>query len=101
MYINLSISPVFPAHYANSRRIACDAWNKIKDTEYTLNATSYGWWQDRIYNYNDADHIVLREASEGENRARITSGIITESTSAATISVREVPPNRRAVRKSS
>jgi len=49
MYINLSISPVFPAHYANSRRIACDAWNKIKDTEYTLNATSYGWWQDRIY----------------------------------------------------
>lgn len=77
MYINLSISPVFPAHYANSRRIACDAWNKIKDTEYTLNATSYGWWQDRIYNYNDADHIVLREASEGENRARITSGIIT------------------------
>lgn len=77
MYINLSISPIFPAHYANSRRIACDAWNKIKDTEYTLNATSYGWWQDRIYNYNDADHIVLREATEGENRARITSGIIT------------------------
>lgn len=77
MYINLSISPVFPARYANSRRIACDAWNKIKDTEYTLNATSYGWWQDRIYNYNDADHIVLRDASEGENRARITSAIIT------------------------
>lgn len=77
MYINLSISPVFPARYANSRRIACDAWNKIKDTEYTLNATSYGWWQDRIYNYNDADHIVLRDATEGENRARITSAIIT------------------------
>ena len=35
MYINLSISPVFPAHYAQSRRIACDAWNKMKDTEYT------------------------------------------------------------------
>ncbi|MDD5186492.1 MAG: alpha-galactosidase, partial [Paludibacter sp.] len=41
MYINLSISPVFPAQYAQSRRIACDAWNKIKDTEYTLNAVSY------------------------------------------------------------
>ena len=39
MYINLSISPVFPAHYAQSRRIACDAWNKMKDTEYTLNVT--------------------------------------------------------------
>ncbi|NDV82729.1 alpha-galactosidase [Bacteroides sp. 51] len=77
MYLNLSISPVFPAHYAQSRRIACDAWNKIKDTEYTLNATSYGWWQDRVYVYNDADHIVLRDATEGENRARITSAVIT------------------------
>lgn len=77
MYINLSISPIFPAHYAQSRRIACDAWNKIKDTEYTMNAVSYGWWLDRVYQYNDADHIVLRGATEGENRARITSAIIT------------------------
>lgn len=77
MYINLSISPVFPAHYANSRRIACDAWNKIKDTEYTLNALSYGWWQDGIYNFNDADHVVLADATEGENRARVTSSVIT------------------------
>ncbi|MDR1336435.1 MAG: alpha-galactosidase [Tannerella sp.] len=77
MYINLSISPVFPAQYAQSRRIACDAWNKIKDTEYTMNAVSYGWWIDRVYQYNDADHIVLRDATEGENRARITSSVIT------------------------
>ncbi len=77
MYINLSISPIFPAQYAQSRRIACDAWNKIKDTEYTLNALSYGWWIDRVYQYNDADHVVLREATEGENRARVTSSVIT------------------------
>lgn len=77
MFINLSISPLFPAHYAQSRRIACDAWNKIKDTEYTLNAVSYGWWLDRVYQYNDADHVVLRDVSEGENRARITSAVIT------------------------
>lgn len=77
MYINLSISPVFPSQYAQSRRIACDAWNKIKDTEYTLNALSYGWWQDRVYQFNDADHIVLRDATDGENRARVTSGAIT------------------------
>lgn len=77
MYLALSISPIFPAHYAQSRRIACDAWNKIKDTEYTLNALSYGWWQDKIYSFNDPDHIVLRDATEGENRARYTSGIIT------------------------
>lgn len=77
MYLNLSISPLFPAQYAQSRRIACDAWNKIKDTEYTLNAVSYGWWAGEVYRYNDADHIVLRDATEGENRARITSGVIT------------------------
>mgnify|MGYP000996274799 FL=1 len=77
MYINLSISPVFPAHYAQSRRIACDAWNKMKDTEYTLNALSYGWWQDKVYQFNDPDHIVLRDATDGENRARVTSGVIT------------------------
>lgn len=77
MYINLSISPIFPANYAQSRRIACDAWNKIKDTEYTMNALSYGWWISRIYHYNDADHIVLKDATEGENRARVTSAVIT------------------------
>jgi alpha-galactosidase len=77
MYINLSISPVFPAHYAQSRRIACDAWNKIKDTEYTMNAVSYGWWIDKVYQYNDADHVVLRDATEGENRARVTSAVMT------------------------
>ncbi len=77
MYINLSISPVFPAQYAQSRRIACDAWNKIKDTEYTMNAVSYGWWINQVYQYNDADHVVLQQASEGENRARVTSAVIT------------------------
>ncbi|GAB6007425.1 alpha-galactosidase [Dysgonomonas reticulitermitis] len=77
MYLNLSISPIFPSNYAQSRRIACDAWNQIKDTEYTMNALSYGWWIGKAYLYNDADHIVLRDATEGENRARITSSAIT------------------------
>lgn len=76
-YLNLSISPIFPAQYAQSRRIACDAWNKMKDTEYTMNALSWGWWIDRVYRFNDADHVVLRDATEGENRARITSSVIT------------------------
>ncbi|WP_240619183.1 alpha-galactosidase [Chitinophaga costaii] len=77
MYINLSIAPIFPAQYAQSRRIACDAWNKMKDTEYTLNAVSYGWWINQLYRYNDADHVVLQKATEGENRARVTSAVIT------------------------
>jgi alpha-galactosidase len=77
MYINLSIAPIFPSQYAQSRRIACDAWNKIKDSEYTLNAVSYGWWINKVYRFNDADHVVLQQASEGENRARVTSAVVT------------------------
>ena len=49
----------------------------MKDTEYTVNALSYGWWQDKVYQFNDPDHIVLRDATDGENRARVTSGVIT------------------------
>jgi alpha-galactosidase len=42
-----------------------------------MNALSYGWWVGRVYRYNDADHVVLQEATEGENRARVTSAVIT------------------------
>lgn len=77
MYINLSISPIFPSQYAQSRRIACDAWNKMKHTEHTMNALSYGWWIGNLYRFNDADHVVLKDVTEGENRARITSSVIT------------------------
>lgn len=77
IYVNLSISPIFPAHYAQGRRISCDAWNTIDHSKYVLNCLSYGWWLDRVYHYNDADHVVLRGASEAENRARITSSILT------------------------
>lgn len=77
MWINLSIAPLFPACYAQSRRIGCDAWSNIGSTEYTLNALTYGWWLDRLYHYNDADHIVFKGVSEGENRARLTSSAIT------------------------
>jgi alpha-galactosidase len=76
-YITMAISPLFPSQYAHSRRIACDAFYSIKDTEYTLNATTYGWWLSYAYKYNDPDHIVLEGGTDGENRARITSGAIT------------------------
>ena len=77
MWINLSIAPLFPGNYAHSRRISCDAWADIKNTEYVLNSLTYGWWLDHIYHYNDGDHIVYNGVSEGENRARITSSAIT------------------------
>lgn len=77
LWINLSIAPLFPANYAHSRRIGCDAWADINNTEYTLNALTYGWWLDHMYHYNDADHIVLEGVTDGENRARVTSSAIT------------------------
>ena len=36
-------------------------------------------WLDKVYNFNDADHLVLHrdDYNEDENRMRITSGVIT------------------------
>lgn len=84
MFAAFSISPLFPHQYANSRRIACDTWGTIGDTEYSMNAISGGWWTDRLYQYNDPDHLVLVGAAsqgqlnntEGENRARYTNGAV-------------------------
>jgi hypothetical protein len=77
MFINLSISPLFPSQYGHSRRIACDAYADINSSEYTLNSLTYGWWLDHVYSYNDADNVVLNGVSLGENRARTTSSVIT------------------------
>ena len=77
MYITEAISPLFPAQYANSRRIACDVWASMEDTEYLLNSLTYGWWLNQVYSYNDPDYFVLESATDGENRARITSAAIT------------------------
>ncbi len=77
IYLNQAISPLFPSQYANSRRIACDTFGDIDKIEYTLNALTYGWWLDRVYDYNDADHVVLEDYTRGENRARVTSSVIT------------------------
>ena len=81
MFIALSIAPIFPYQYGNSRRIACDTWGKIGQSEYSLNAVSGGWWTNEFYQYNDPDHLVLvgndaEKETEGENRARITNGAV-------------------------
>ncbi|MEJ2881203.1 alpha-galactosidase [Pedobacter sp. GR22-6] len=78
MLVYAAISPnLATGRYAHVRRIACDAWKTIKDTEYTLNSVNYGWWQKYVYNYIDADHVVFSNESEGVNRARLTSSVIT------------------------
>lgn len=77
MFITLAMSPVFPAQYVHARRISCDSWGEMWHTQYMMNSLSYGWWLDRVYVYNDPDHLVLVDWNEGENRARMTSGAIT------------------------
>jgi len=88
MFMALSIAPTFPSQYGTSKRISCDAWGAMTEvdwgtTGYMLNSLSFGWWLDRVYPFNDADHILLYKPEEavdykdGANRARITSAVIT------------------------
>lgn len=77
MLVYVAISPnLATAPYAHIRRIACDAYADINATEYTLNSTSYGWWQTHLYDYIDADHLVFGNELISVNRARLTSGVI-------------------------
>jgi len=77
MLVYGAISPsLATGRYAHSRRIACDAYSDIGATEYTLNSTTYGWWQTHIYKFIDADHLVFSNKTLGENRARLASGVI-------------------------
>lgn len=81
VFINLSMSPIFPYNYANGRRLSCDTFFDIGSTEYMLNSLTYGFWQSELYDYIDPDHIVLwgkdGDATESEARSRLLSGIIT------------------------
>lgn len=59
-FISFSIAPLFPGQYAHSRRISCDVFGTIDNTEYMLNSLTYGWWiNGTVYPFNDPDHIVL------------------------------------------
>ncbi|TCC98587.1 alpha-galactosidase [Pedobacter hiemivivus] len=78
MLVYAAISPTMASgRYIHMRRIACDAFKSIKDTKYTLNSLTYGWWQTHLYDYMDADHVVLGAESIGANRARTLSAIVT------------------------
>lgn len=77
MLVYAAISPsLATGRYTHARRIACDAYADMNATEYTLNSTTYGWWQTYLYNFIDADHLVFDNESLGENRARLTSGVV-------------------------
>lgn len=80
MLVYAAISPnLATGRYVHMRRIACDAFKDISETAYTLNSVTYGWWQAYLYDYMDADHVVFKEATIGENRARLASAVVTGS----------------------
>ena len=77
LFIDLSIAPVFPAK-GHARRISCDSWGELDNSMYSLNSINLGWWLDRVYQYNDPDHLVLSRAEdEGAARIRYTCGVMT------------------------
>ncbi len=87
VYVLQSISPTFPYQYAHGRRISCDAWGEMGHTQYVMNNSSYGWWINKLYQSNDPDHLVMKGHrddgtltgydTDGINRARLTSGLVT------------------------
>lgn len=82
--LDLSIAPIFPAK-AHARRIGCDAWGNLTESMYTLNCINGSWWLDKVYVFNDPDHMCLSKVlfsgkgsnDEQEARIRYTSGLIT------------------------
>lgn len=97
MFISLSIAPLFPSGYGNSRRISCDTMGHIsgaQSTEYMLNSLTYGWWTNRHLYLIDPDHVALgsaadhgaRSITEGSSRllsAIISGGMIVDSSPVA------------------
>ncbi|MBR4503180.1 MAG: alpha-galactosidase [Clostridia bacterium] len=82
-FLDFSIAPLFPHGYAHARRISCDSFGQIYDTEYMLNSLTYSFWQNgTIYPYTDPDHTCLyhsvgRPVSETEEaRSRLLASAI-------------------------
>ena len=90
MYMDESISPIFPYQYAHARRVSCDTFGQMGTntpsnsnspeggtTSYEMNSASYGWWlAGRLYNFNDPDQIVMEGFTANENKSRVTSTAI-------------------------
>ncbi|MBD5224438.1 MAG: hypothetical protein HDS68_00490 [Bacteroidales bacterium] len=83
MYLVLAMSPAFPYEYVHGRRTCCDRFSTIGESEYVMNATSYGWWMDKLYSVCDPDQLVMmrndynQQETDGENRVRATTGMTT------------------------
>lgn len=76
MFVNLSISPIFPYQYADGRRISCDAFASIDNTRHVLSYLTTCFWQKSLYAYPDPDHLIVTGVDENVARVRVTSGAI-------------------------
>lgn len=84
IFLDFSIAPIFPYQYCHARRVSCDAFGLIDDTEYMLNSVTYGFWQSgTIYAFNDPDHTVLYKSfnkpeisTPAEARSRLNASVI-------------------------
>jgi len=83
IFISASIAPLFPYGYSHARRISCDCFGTLSDTEYMLNSLSWCYWlNDNIYAFNDPDHTVLYKSekhdytTEKECKARFLASVI-------------------------
>lgn len=75
-FISFSIAPLFPSQYAHSRRISCDVFGTIDDTEYMLNSLTYGWWMNgTLYPFTDPDHIVLYNSFNHKEAIQYNEGL--------------------------
>ena len=75
-FVSLSIAPIFPANIAHARRISCDAFETIADSEYVLNSVTYGWWLNRsVYPYNDPDHTPVYGSYRRDNPSLFNEGL--------------------------
>ncbi|HWD37351.1 MAG TPA: hypothetical protein VG944_00760 [Fimbriimonas sp.] len=84
VFLCLSIAPMFPNGYAQSRRISCDVFANIGATEYLMNSVTYGWWtHHRLYDFNDPDSSCIYQplgeppVTEAEARSRLTASVVT------------------------
>jgi Alpha galactosidase C-terminal beta sandwich domain len=78
MFVDLSISPIFPGgQYAHGRRVSCDAFGRLGNSEYLMNNAGYGWWlSGSVYQYNDPDHTVVSGGTLEEGRTRVNATVI-------------------------
>ncbi|MBE6638643.1 MAG: hypothetical protein E7616_04205 [Ruminococcaceae bacterium] len=76
MFVNLSIAPIFPYQYADGRRVSCDAFAALDNTQHVLSYLTACFWEKELYQYPDPDHLLVWGSPESVARSRVTSGVI-------------------------